>query len=44
MQGKLIITEKRFVAMFFLKRELKKAVKQNNEKIGINGPEVIDEY
>jgi hypothetical protein len=27
-----------------LKRELKKTVKQNNEKIGINGPEVIDEY
>lgn len=27
-----------------LKRELKKAVKQNNEKIGINGPEVMDEF
>jgi hypothetical protein len=27
-----------------LKRELKKTVKQNNEKFGINGPEVIDEY
>jgi hypothetical protein len=33
--------EKKFKS---LKRELKKTIKENSKKIGINGPEVIDEY